>query len=73
MTTSYDYILAGSGLAGLSLLYRILKERMEPEQILAFLANESSFWEEFKIRNSVPQLPFIVSGMKQLFGLGNSN
>jgi len=51
-------------------IFSSLFKQVEPERILAFLANESSFWEEFKIRNSVPQLPFVVSGMKQLLGLG---
>lgn len=53
-------------------IFSSLFSKVEPERILAFLANESSFWEEFQIRSSVPQIPFIVSGMKQLFGLGDS-
>lgn len=51
-------------------IFSSLFSKVEPERILAFLANESGFWEEFKIRNSVPQLPFVFSGMKQLMGLG---
>lgn len=51
-------------------IFTSLFKRVDPERILAFLANESGFWEEFKIRNSVPQFPFIFSGMKQLMGLG---
>lgn len=51
-------------------IFTSLFKRVDPERILAFLANESGFWEEFKIRNSVPQFPFIYSGMKQLMGLG---
>lgn len=51
-------------------IFSSLFSKVDPERILAFLANESGFWEEFKIRNSVPQFPFIFSGMKQLMGLG---
>lgn len=51
-------------------IFSSLFKRVDPERILAFLANESGFWEEFKIRNSVPQFPFVFSGMKQLMGLG---
>ena len=51
-------------------IFSSLFKRVDPERILAFLANESDFWEEFKIRNSVPQFPFVFSGMKQLMGLG---
>lgn len=51
-------------------IFTSLFGQVDPERILAFLANESGFWEEFKIRNSVPQFPFVYSGMKQLFGLG---
>ncbi|RZS95466.1 lycopene cyclase family protein [Cecembia calidifontis] len=51
-------------------IFSSLFKRVDPERILAFLANESGFWEEFKIRNSVPQFPFVFSGMKQLLGLG---
>lgn len=48
-------------------IFSHLFSKVDPEQILAFLANESGFWEEFKIRNAVPQGPFILSGMKSLF------
>ncbi len=48
-------------------IFSSLFKKVSPERILAFLANESGFWEEFKIRNSVPLLPFMTSGMKQLF------
>ncbi|EKB49803.1 lycopene cyclase family protein [Cecembia lonarensis] len=51
-------------------IFSSLFKRVDPERILAFLANESGFWEEFNIRNSVPQFPFVFSGMKQLMGLG---
>lgn len=48
-------------------LFSSLFKANDPERILAFLANESGFWEEFKIRDSVPFWPFFTSGMKQLF------
>lgn len=51
-------------------IFTSLFGQVEPERILAFLANESGFWEEFKIRNSVPQFAFVYAGMKQLMGLG---
>ena len=45
----------------------------DPEKILSFLDNDSTFWEEFKIRNSVPLLPFMFSGIRQLFSKNNVN
>lgn len=51
-------------------IFSSLFSKVEPERIMAFLANESGFWEEFQIRSSVPQAPFIIAGLKQLFGLG---
>ncbi len=53
-------------------IFSFLFKQVEPERILAFLANESGFWEEFKIRSSVPQFPFVYSGIKQLLGVGRS-
>lgn len=47
-------------------IFASLFGKVAPESILAFLANESTFWEEFKIRNSVPIIPFVTSGMKQM-------
>jgi lycopene beta-cyclase len=46
-------------------IFSSLFKKVPPESILAFLANESTFGEEFRIRNAVPVLPFVVSGMKQ--------
>lgn len=66
--TLLDVLLTKS-LSGEQIFSSLFKQ-MDPERILAFLANESGFWEEFKIRNSVPQFPFVFSGMKQLMGLG---
>jgi lycopene beta-cyclase len=48
-------------------LFSLLFKANDPERILAFLANESGFWEEFKIRNSVPFWPFFTSGMKEIY------
>ncbi|MCH7403303.1 lycopene cyclase family protein [Belliella kenyensis] len=47
-------------------LFSSLFQKNDPERILAFLANQSGFWEEFKIRDSVPFWPFFTSGMKHL-------
>jgi lycopene beta-cyclase len=66
--TLLDVLLTKS-LSGEQIFSSLFKQ-VEPERILAFLANESGFWEEFKIRNSVPQFPFVFSGIKQLMGLG---
>jgi lycopene beta-cyclase len=51
-------------------IFSSLFKKVDPERILAFLANESGFLEEFAIRNSVPQFPFAFSAIKQLMGLG---
>ncbi|MGY6520791.1 MAG: lycopene cyclase family protein [Mongoliitalea sp.] len=58
-------VLMSKRLSGEQIFSHLFK-KVDPERILAFLANESGFWEEFKIRNAVPQVPFIVSGMKVL-------
>ncbi|MFW5726085.1 MAG: lycopene cyclase family protein, partial [Bacteroidota bacterium] len=61
--TLLDVLLSGK-LSG-EQIFSSLFGKVPPERILAFLANESTFWEEFRIRNSVPMLPFFISGMKQ--------
>jgi lycopene beta-cyclase len=66
--TLLDVLLTKS-LSGEQIFSSLFKQ-VEAERILAFLANETGFWEEFIIRNSVPQFPFVFSGMKQLMGLG---
>jgi len=58
-------VLLGKKIGGEELFSSLFKKN-DPERILAFLANESSFWEEFRIRNSVPFWPFFSSGVKQL-------
>lgn len=47
-------------------IFTSLFRKTNPELILAFLDNRSSFWQEFIIRNSVPQIPFMTSGIRQL-------
>lgn len=47
-------------------IFTKLFERNSPEKILEFLANDSNFMDRFKIRNSVPMKPFIISGIKSL-------
>lgn len=49
------------------LIFTKLFKKNNPERVLAFLADESTHVDEFKIRNSVPQMPFVLSGIKQLF------
>jgi lycopene beta-cyclase len=48
-------------------IFAQLFKNVPPESVLAFLANESTAWEEFRIRHSVPLGAFIGSGMKQMF------
>lgn len=48
-------------------IFSDLFKKNNPERVLAFLADESTHLDEFKIRNSVPLAPFISSGIKQLF------
>ena len=47
-------------------IFTSLFRKSDPELILSFLDNKSGFWEEFIIRNSVPQIPFMTSGLRQL-------
>jgi lycopene beta-cyclase len=48
-------------------IFSALFKKNDPERVLAFLAEESTHIDEFKIRNSVPIGPFISSGFKILF------
>ncbi|WP_339925469.1 lycopene cyclase family protein [uncultured Cyclobacterium sp.] len=52
-------------------IFESLFKKNPPEKILSFLDNDSNFWDEFKIRNSVPLLAFMSSGMRQLFFKNN--
>lgn len=62
--TLLDVLLSGK-MTGEEIFTSLFK-KTDPELILAFLDNKSSFWQEFIIRNSVPQIPFMTSGIKQL-------
>jgi lycopene beta-cyclase len=48
-------------------IFSIMFKKLNPEKILAFLGNESTFWQEIKTMNSVPLIPFVSSGIKQFF------
>lgn len=63
--TLLDVLLTGK-MEGRDIFAKLFKN-VKPEKVLAFLVNESTFWEEFEIRNSVPILIFAGSGIKQLF------
>jgi len=47
-------------------IFTKLFTKVNPESVMAFLANESSSLEEFKIRHSLPPYTFASSGLKQL-------
>ena len=63
-----------------AVLLRILKEKNLPawqlfdrlfdqlpaEQVLRFLDEKTGFWEEFRIRNVMPQLPFIKAAFQEM-------
>lgn len=59
-------VLLSKKVGGLEIFAQLFRN-VPPESVLAFLANESTAWEEFRIRNSVPLAAFIGSGMRQLF------
>lgn len=47
-------------------IFSSLFKAVPPEQILVFLDNESSLKQELKIMTSLPLLPFLKAGIKQL-------
>ena len=47
-------------------IFSSMFKKIDAEDILSFLANESSPLLDLKIMSSVPTLPFLVSGFKQL-------
>lgn len=47
-------------------IFSIMFKKLSPEKILAFLGNESSFKDDIKIMNSLPKIPFLIAGLKQL-------
>lgn len=58
-------VLIENKMEGREVFARIFRKR-SPISILAFLGNESSAWEDLQIMSSLPILPFLTSGMKQL-------
>ncbi len=58
-------VLIENKMEGREVFARIFRNR-SPKSILAFLGNESSAWEDLQIMSSLPILPFLTSGMKQL-------
>ena len=62
--TLLDVLISGK-MEGKDVFSRIFKNR-SPESILAFLGNESSFGQDLQIMTSLPILPFLTSGLKQL-------
>lgn len=47
-------------------IFSIMFKKLSPENILAFLGNESSLLEDIKIMNSLPMITFVKAGIKQL-------
>jgi len=58
-------VLLTNKLTGKEVFTRMFK-KIPPEQILAFLGNESTLLEDINIMKSLPLKPFITSGIKQL-------
>lgn len=59
-------VLLSNKLTGKEVFTRIFKKN-SPEKILAFLGNESTIKEDFSIMKNLPILPFLTSGIRQLF------
>lgn len=47
-------------------IFDAMFRKVDPERILAFLGNESTLIDEFLIMQSVPKMPFTISGIKEL-------
>jgi lycopene beta-cyclase len=58
-------VLIENKMEGREVFARIFRKR-SPTCILAFLGNESSAWDDLQIMSSLPILPFLTSGIKQL-------
>ncbi|MGA9268978.1 MAG: lycopene cyclase family protein [Lutimonas sp.] len=58
-------VLLTNKMEGREVFAKIFKKR-PPKSILAFLGNESSVWDDLQIMSSLPILPFLTSGIKQL-------
>lgn len=48
-------------------IFTTMFKKIPAEKILAFLGNQSTFLEEISIMKSLPLIPFLSSGIKQLF------
>ncbi|MGL6269422.1 MAG: lycopene cyclase family protein [Chitinophagaceae bacterium] len=48
-------------------IFRQLFKKNRPEVILRFLDNETSFAEEFRLLNTLPQWPFMKAGIAEFF------
>lgn len=58
-------VLISNKMEGREVFAKIFRKR-SPSSILAFLGNESSAWDDLQIMSSLPILPFLTSGVKQL-------
>ncbi len=47
-------------------IFSILFKKVSPERILVFLGNESSIFDDLIIMTSLPVMPFLIAGFKQL-------
>ena len=48
-------------------IFSLLFKKNNPETLLTFLGNESTFWQELKIMWSTPIFIFLPSGIRRLF------
>lgn len=48
-------------------IFSMLFKKVCPERILVFLGNESSIWDDLIIMKSLPLMPFLKAGIKQLW------
>ncbi|MCH2196128.1 lycopene cyclase family protein [Kordia sp.] len=58
-------VILSDKLEGKEIFATMFKKRAI-EDILAFLGNESSFWQDVKLMSCLPIMPFLTSGVKQL-------
>lgn len=47
-------------------IFSLMFSKRSPEQILKFLGNESSIWEDLKTVTALPIGPFMIAGLKRL-------
>lgn len=47
-------------------VFSLMFSKRSPEDILKFLGNESTIWDDLKIITALPIGPFMISGLKQL-------